>query len=255
MLKSSLLSGLAGLSLLALASAPASANTWTLLGQQQVGFDVDKDVFHVGREEGRFDALRFRVIGNKVIVADVIVHYGNGTTQHLNVKEHMLPGETTPAYDLKGDHRRIDRIEVLYQTEGAKLNGRATMQVLGSRFDDTGSNGGSGGGNSTGWETLGSRSVGFHVDHDSIKVGDTKGLFRALKLSVQDHDVYMYNLRVRFANGEDQELPVNSLIKAGQSTPYLDLTGDKRTIDRIDMVYRTKPGFYGMAQVTVAGRH
>src|SRR5262245_56732928 len=105
MLRRTFLAGLAGLSIAAFAAVPARADQWVLLGQVTVGLNPDKDVFHVGGEEGRFNALRFRALGNRVNVVEVRVHYGNGEIEYLNVREHMMPGQFTPAYDLKGINR------------------------------------------------------------------------------------------------------------------------------------------------------
>jgi hypothetical protein len=252
MFRKSILSSVAAIAFFASAGfAPASAaSQWVVLGEQTAGFRTDRDIFFVDQAE-RFDALKFSVSGNRLAVADVTVFYGNGTSEHLNVKEHLAPGETTRAYDLAGAHRQIKRIEVLYETEGHHYEGRASLRIHGLKYDGIGG----GGDHATGWEALGTTSVGFHVDHDVIPVGPGKGKFQTLRLKVSDHDIYMYNLRVRFLNGEVQEVPVNRHLAAGAWTPALDLSGDKRFIDRVDMVYRTRPGFYGQAHVTVFGKH
>jgi len=81
MLRRTCLAGLAGLSIAAFAAVPAKADQWVLLGQRTVGISPDRDVFQVGGEEGRFNALRFRALGNRVAVAEVRVFYGNGTSE------------------------------------------------------------------------------------------------------------------------------------------------------------------------------
>jgi Protein of unknown function (DUF2541) len=268
MFSKALLSSVAGFSLLALASSPLQAATWVNLGVQSVEFSADRDVFHVGWNHGRFDRLRFRVMGNRVGIADVVVFYGNGSKEHLNVQEHLQPGEITAAYDLKGDHRVIKRIEVLYHTEGSGAYGKARVQIIGARYDGTEpTNTGSGApgypgypGNpgtpgNAGWENLGVLNVGFVSDHDTLPVGAEKGRFRAVKMEVMRHDIYVFNLRVRFMNGDVQYLPVNGLIKAGTSTGYLDLPGDRRMIDRIDVVYKTSGWHLKQAQVALYGKH
>src|SRR5262245_6020258 len=131
MLRRSFLAGLAGLSIAAFAVVPAArADNWVLLGQQTVGLNPDKDVYHVGVEEGRFNALRFRALGNRVNVAEVRVFYGDGTVEYLNVREHMMPGQFTLAYDLRGVNRIVRKVEVLYQS-GNPFFGQATFQVYG----------------------------------------------------------------------------------------------------------------------------
>jgi hypothetical protein len=46
---------------------------------------------------------------------------------------------------------------------------------------------------------------------------------------------------------------VHSVIRAGRETRALDLKGRDRAIDRIDMVYRSRPNFRGQATVCVEG--
>ena len=62
-----------------LAMAPSAAQArWENLGCQKVGFLVDKDVVKVGRDEGKFKAIRLKVTGNKVYMMDLKVVYANG---------------------------------------------------------------------------------------------------------------------------------------------------------------------------------
>lgn len=273
MFPKSLRSGLAAVALSLAAILPAHADSWQLLGEQRVGHRPDYDSFHVGRDAGHYGALKFRALGSQVAVADVKVIYSNGSSEHLNVREHLAPGTTTTAYDLKGTHRRIERIDILYQNEG---HGRhAKMQVFGLKYDGPtpfphpypghGNGGDSAGG--YGWENLGTHPVSTTVDHDTIKLGFDRGRFRAIKLQVLDRDIELYNLRVTFGNGDVQEIPVNGTVYAGMTTAPLDLSGHRRWIDRIDLVYRTKGdrewfhrtqygyGHGGQARVTVFGLH
>jgi hypothetical protein len=247
MFKRSLLAGLAGLVVAAAAAVPAQAKQWVMLGQQTVGLNTDKDVYYVGADEGRYDALRFRVLGNRVAFAEARVFYGNGSSQVLNVKEHVQSGETTKAYDLKGEHRIIQRIEFLYQTE-TKWKGKATVQVLGLKH--TG-----GIGNKPGaWEVLGKKEVHLILDHDTIPVGVGEGTFRKLRFHVTGQPIHLYNIKVTFANGQVQKYDIDKHIAAGTYSPALDLAGDKRLISRIDLVYR-KAKLGGHAFLTVYGRH
>ena len=63
----------------------------------------------------------------------------------------------------------------------------------------------------------------------------------------------MLDLKVVYANGEPDDIPVRSVIRAGRETRALDLRGRDRAIDRIDMVYRSRPNFRGQATVCVEG--
>lgn len=105
-----------------------------------------------------------------------------------------------------------------------------------------------------GWEQLGCRQVSFiGKDRDTISVGRREGRFKAIRLSASGNDVEMLDLRVIYANGEPDDIPVRSNIRAGSQTRPLDLRGRERAIQRIEMVYRSRPSFRGLATVCVDG--
>ena len=104
------------------------------------------------------------------------------------------------------------------------------------------------------WEQLGCQQVSFiGKDRVSIKVGRREGRFKAIKLAARGNDVEMLDLKVVYANGEPDDIPVRSVIRAGRETGPLDLKGRDRAIDRIDMVYRSRPNFRGQATVCAEG--
>jgi hypothetical protein len=96
--------------------------------------------------------------------------------------------------------------------------------------------------------------VGFDRDKDEIS-GHGEGRFRAIRLCVSRAPVHFRRVEVQFRNGEQQQLPVERYVAAGQCTPVLDLHGYERRIDRVVMVYRTVPNYRGQAAVTVYGLH
>lgn len=245
-----------------LSAAAQAAGKWVHLGTERVGTRPDKDIVYVGRDEGRFEKLMLKVTGGDVHVGDVKVVYGNGTSEHLNVQEYLRAGQSSPAFDLRGHHRMIERIELIYQSERPR-HYQTSVHVYGQTSDavtypypkpypqpypqpypPSGN-----------WDVLGTQSVGFAVDHDTIRVGMDKGRYRTLKLKVSDHDIFVYNARVTFMNGTVQELPIKGLIRGGTTSTELDLEGERRMIERVDLVYRTRPGFHGFAHVAVLGKH
>ena len=103
------------------------------------------------------------------------------------------------------------------------------------------------------WIPLGCQKVGFTVDRDVIRVGRHEGRFKAIRLKAIGNDVHMLDLRVIYANGEPDNIPVRAEIRAGRETRPLDLRGWERAIDRIEMVYRSRPSFRGEATICVEG--
>jgi hypothetical protein len=104
------------------------------------------------------------------------------------------------------------------------------------------------------WVELGCKEVAFlGSDRDSIRVGRREGRFKAIRLEARGNDVEMLDLRVIYANGEPDDIPVRSLIRQGTRTRPLDLRGWQRPIDRIDMVYQKRLNFRGRAVICVEG--
>jgi hypothetical protein len=103
------------------------------------------------------------------------------------------------------------------------------------------------------WVQLGCQSVGFAVDRDVIKVGRREGRFKAIRLIAHGNRVNMLSLRVVYANGEPDNLPVRLELRPGVPTRAIDLRGRQRAISRIEMVYQAQLNFKGRANVCVEG--
>ena len=103
------------------------------------------------------------------------------------------------------------------------------------------------------WDLLGEQSVGFGVDRDVIRVGRREGRFSALALEVRDNDVEILDLNVFFNRGPPQSLRVREFIRAGGRTRPIQFAWGDRSIDRIEITYRSRPNFRGRAKVAVFG--
>lgn len=104
------------------------------------------------------------------------------------------------------------------------------------------------------WVLLGERTVGFNVDKDTIPVGAQEGTFTRLRVEARTNDIYLYTLRVIFANGTQQIVQVNTQIRAGGRTASFNLAGqNQRAIRSITMNYKARPGFAGQTVVSVYG--
>ena len=104
------------------------------------------------------------------------------------------------------------------------------------------------------WVELGCKEVAFlGTDRDSIRVGRREGRFKAIRLEARGNDVEMIDLKVIYANGDPDDIPVRSLIRQGTRTRALDLRGRERAIREIVMVYQKRLNFRGKATVCVEG--
>lgn len=105
------------------------------------------------------------------------------------------------------------------------------------------------------WEELGCKRVGFGVDRDVIRVGRREGRFEAIRLEASENTVHLLDVKVVYGNGAPDDLRVQSELRAGQSTRPLDLRGRReRSIQEIQLTYRSRPSFRGFAKVCAFGR-
>ena len=105
-----------------------------------------------------------------------------------------------------------------------------------------------------GWERLGTRTVEFRQDHDTIVVGRNEGRFRAIMFEVTGGSVEMDNVTVAFGNGRDFSPRTKLVFNEGERSRAIDLPGPARIIRSITFSYRSLRPRQGRATVTVYGR-
>jgi hypothetical protein len=103
------------------------------------------------------------------------------------------------------------------------------------------------------WTYLGDSHVDGTVDHDRIKVGRSDGTFRAIQLRISGGAINFDRVVVRYGNGTQEEIPVRARIPDGESTRVMDLPGERRIIESVDLWYgkdkwshRPKVSLYGV---------
>jgi hypothetical protein len=215
------------------------SNDWVPLGERLVEFRTDRDVINIGQSEDwyrnrSFRALHFIAERNDVFMIGVRIVYLNGFGEDFRV-DRMIPQGGELAVDLRGDRSFLRQIEMTYRSR-PDFRGQALVKVFGEPGRRFG--GGPGGGDN--WVELGCQQVNlFGQDRDTITVGRREGRFKAIRLSARDADVEMLDLKVIYANGDPDDIPVRNFIRAGERTRSLGLQGSERSIDRIEMTYRS----------------
>jgi hypothetical protein len=232
---------------------PPQREQWDLLGEQSVGFGVDRDVIRVGRREGRFSALALEVRDNDVEILDLKVFFDRGPPQDVRVRQVLRSGDRTRPIPFAWGDRRIDRIEIVYRSRPS-FRGRAKVAIFGLRDmpppppppPPVAR-----------WEELGCGKVGIKPDRDTIRVGRREGRFSTIKLIVRGSKIELIDLTVVYDRGPPDQLSVRKKIGDGDETPPLDLRGERRIIDHVDLTYRQTLGLNmikGPATVCVLGR-
>ncbi len=277
--------GLAALALTGIMPGPASAqrgggDKWEQLGCVEVGRRVEVGVIDVGRREGRFKAVRLQVENRNIRIENLKVIYGDGQPDILVVNATLRTGSPSRPLDLEGWARAIERVELVATKDRGEGRGRAEVCVEGlqasrdeiARFRDGERGrdgrgwGGRGRDNDGGrgrpgpvfverdnWVELGCERAGYLGERDVIQVGRNKGQFRALRVSATSNSVAINDMKVIFANGDYERLMVQQDIREGTTSQPMDLPGERRSIERIEMAYQSKPNFKAQARVCVHG--
>lgn len=209
---------------------------WEHLGCMNVGRRPGSDFLELSRRDGRFSALSLLAIGNDVEIIDLKVVYGNGRPDDIRVRSVLGEGNRTRPLDLEGRERFIDRIEL-----ASKINrrgdgeGAASICISGLKREPRREVA------RGGWEELGCAAVSFSKDRDIIPVGRREGRFKAIRLRAFGNDIDIDRLRVIYGNGRPDELRVRSLLREGDETRPLDLEGQRRSIERVELITRQDP--------------
>jgi hypothetical protein len=205
----------------------------------------EREVINVGGRDGEFRGFRFEVRQSDVEVLDLRIVYGNGQTEDVRIRQSFRAGSSSRVIELGSPRRALRQIIVNFVPRGP-----ARIVFFGVQGPGGGGGGGGGGGE---WVRLGCKDVRFLIDRDTIKVGRQEGRFAALRLKVRRAPVEMFSLRVTFGNGSRMDLPVREFIPPGGNSRAIDLPGNNRGIDRIEMIYRSVPTMAGTAEVCIDG--
>ena len=225
---------------------------WVPIGQRFVGFNADRDVITVAQSDDFYRerplrAFIFLVDRNDIQINEIRLAYQNGFTENFRIDQIIRDGGMFEL-DLRGERSYIKEIELLYRSNPDSRR-QAIVSVYGIPARDNrpgfgsgfgpGFAGPGGPGRPPEWVELGCQSVNLTRDRDEIRVGRREARFRAIRLAVRDADIEIQLLRVVYLNGRPDDLPIQSMIRAGDRSRPLDLQGADRGIDRIEMVYRT----------------
>lgn len=111
------------------------------------------------------------------------------------------------------------------------------------------------------WLYLGQSNVDGARDRDNIRVS-AREAFRAIQLRIQGGEIEFQRVVVHFENGADADVEIRDRIRAGGQTRTIDLPGDNRRIDSVEIWYskgnwgRRRPNLklYGLVSTGRAGR-
>ncbi len=237
------------------AEAERDMSGWQVLGSRDVDLSLDRDVIRIERGEGPFTAIALRARGSAVMVFDIRVTFGNGKRQTFRVDERLRPGRKSRDLDLKGNARRITKVELLY--EKARIRGRkAKIEVLARKAErradtvdrGTGSVMGEDGlvrsePKPRGWSSVGRRILNARSTDGKIGPAGHVERFSEVVFRVVGGPIRINTATLQFRNGSTMRLRMNSTMRDGDKTnPVKFKNGRARRIEGIVLDYEPLRG-------------
>jgi hypothetical protein len=111
----------------------AKAGSWVLIGRTQANHTADHDGIIVRGPFDNFRRIKFRVTDAPLNMHRMVVTYGNGQPDKIEVRYVIPQGGESRVIDLRGvGTRHIRQIDFWYDTRGLG-RGRADVTVLGMK--------------------------------------------------------------------------------------------------------------------------
>ena len=103
---------------------------WELRGERTVTDKVDHDTLPVTAARGTFHSLKLEVRGRAVQFHSVKIHFGDGETQDVELRNVIPAGGESRVIDVEGRDRVIRSIEFRYDAQSL-LGKKAVVKVYG----------------------------------------------------------------------------------------------------------------------------
>ena len=103
---------------------------WHKIGQITASFKMDNESIIVyGRDE--FVKIRLKVLDAPILIDQIHLFYEEGSTQEIEIGMELQAGGTTPALDLEGTNKELDKVVFTYKTLPNYQGDRATVELYG----------------------------------------------------------------------------------------------------------------------------
>jgi len=118
---------------LSFAQGTARPDKWALLGSRLVNHSLDKDEILVKAHEEHFDGIQIRVKKSGINMHRCVVHFGDGSTQEIELKQEFKQGDQSRLINLDGTNRIIRKVVFWYDTKNYRRK-KALVEVWGKNI-------------------------------------------------------------------------------------------------------------------------
>lgn len=106
------------------------AGDWFFLADKKVSFGADHDVINFGNWRDDVRQLKLKVTDGPLKMYTMTIHFDNGATQKVELRNRFAQGSESRVIDLDGGLRHLTKIEFWYETKGF-ARGKSRVAVWG----------------------------------------------------------------------------------------------------------------------------
>ena len=227
---------------------PPLAKEWQLVGKLELDPGRDRASIDTGLPSGRADAVLIRVRRDDVRVRGLSIVYGDGEAEEVDVQDTLYAGEDGQVFEIKGRPRVIERVELRYRA-GSRGSRRPEIEVWARQAKEPELPP-----LPREWQLLGKQTVDLGRERQIVDVSGEGGRMNALVLRVRRDDIRLRRLRLVYGDGEEEEIPLDTILYAGEETSVIDLKGRARFIQSIEIVTRALGRTGRRAELEIWGR-
>ena len=234
------------------AEARDARGNWVLLGEQTVGFRIDRDIVTISDGSQRFSQLRIESERNDVYINQIALVYQNGYREEFRVDKEIKPGQNALPIQLNGARSFLKQIELVYRARPS-FEGRAVVRIYGELQERWRDQNRTADRAERGFDVIGTETISRDNRRVRFDVGRREGRFVALRFKAEDGAIRIEDVRITFGNGETQKVAVDERLGESEMTAVIDLEGEKRAIRDVVVEARPRRGA-GRARLTLLGR-
>jgi hypothetical protein len=104
------------LTILISVGATVASAQWKRLGTKEVDYRADHDTINVSFLRGDFKAVKISVAQAPVEFQRVVLTYGNGRTEEIELRSRIRAGGESRVIDLQGRDRVIRKVDFWYES-------------------------------------------------------------------------------------------------------------------------------------------
>lgn len=209
-----------------------------LIAAKTAGREVSNETLEIAENIGKFTRLTLGVRESGAMVDKLTVTFTDGTKKDFAVHGTLQANTSTPWFEIDGS-KFIKKVG-LEMNEKTSLTTPPRFELFGKPTKSWLASGGDGAKFNDGWILIGAQTAGFiGFDNDVIGLAEHGDGFSEMRVMVDGRAITLNQLRIVYANGEEDIIPVRARIDDGDTYGPISIRPGQK-VREIQARYRTR---------------